>query len=127
MKTRSKILMALGGAAMLAVASVSLAQESPVVAQARASGGVGEQLDGYLGFARAPSSDVKAAVDAINIKRRAIYTDIAAKQNATVQEVATARGCEQLATRVKPGEAYSINGAWAVRGAGPISLPAVCG
>jgi uncharacterized protein YdbL (DUF1318 family) len=70
---------------------------------------------------------VKSAVDAINIKRRAIYTDIAAKQKATVQEVATARGCEQLATRVKSGEAYSINGSWAVKGAGPIALPAVCG
>lgn len=113
--------------ALIAVTGVAVAQENPVVAQARASGIVGEQLDGYLGFAKAPSSDVKAAVDAINIKRRAIYTDIAAKQNATVQEVATARGCEQLATRVKQGEAYGINGKWAVKGAGPITLPAVCG
>jgi len=117
----------MAGAALLAVAGIAVAQESPVLAQARAAGIVGEQLDGYLGFAKTPSSDVKAAVDAINIKRRAIYTDIAGKQNATVQEVATARGCEQLASRVKQGEAYGINGAWAVKGAAAITLPAVCG
>jgi uncharacterized protein YdbL (DUF1318 family) len=127
MKTRSKFLLALGGSALLAVTGIAIAQESPVVAQARAAGVVGEQLDGYLGFAKSPSGDVKAAVDAINIKRRAIYTDIAAKQNATIQEVATARGCEQLATRVKAGEVYGINGSWAVKGAGAIALPAVCG
>ena len=76
MKTRSKILVALGGAAMLAVAGIAIAQEAPAVAQARAAGVVGEQLDGYLGFAKSPSPDVKSAVDAINIKRRAIYTEI---------------------------------------------------
>jgi len=127
MKTRSKIVLALGGAAAVALAGIAIAQEAPSVTQARAAGIVGEQLDGYLGFAKSPPADVKSAVDAINIKRRAIYTDIAAKQNATVQEVATARGCEQLATRVKTGEAYSINGAWAVKGGGAISLPPVCG
>jgi len=127
MKTRSNMFLALGGAVVIAISGVAVAQESPAVAQARATGVVGEQLDGYLGFAKSPSADVKSAVDAINIKRRAIYTDIAAKQNATVQEVATARGCEQLATRVKTGEAYSINGAWAVKGASPINLPPVCG
>ena len=124
MKMAVKIL---GGAALLALAGIAIAQESPALGQARAAGVVGEQLDGYLGFAKAAPADVKAAVDAINIKRRAIYTDIAAKQNATVQEVATARGCEQLSTRVKAGEAYGINGSWAVKGATPITLPAVCG
>jgi len=127
MKSRSKIAASLGLVAAFALTGIASAQETPAVAQARAAGIVGEQIDGYLGFAKSPSPDVKSAVDAINIKRRAIYTDIAAKQKATVQEVATARGCEQLATRVKTGEAYSINGSWAVKGAGPIAMPAVCG
>lgn len=110
-------------------AGIVMAQgsEEAVVASARAAGAVGEQADGYLGFVRTPSAELKAAVDAINIKRRAIYTDIAAKQNATVQEVATARGCDQLARRVAPGQAYKIGGAWQVRGSDPIQLPAVCG
>ncbi len=124
MKTAAKIMI---GSALLALAGIAIAQEAPALTQARAAGVVGEQLDGYLGFAKAPSADAKAAVDATNIKRRAIYTDLAAKKNATVQEVATARGCEQLATRVKQGEAYGINGTWATKGAAPITLPAVCG
>jgi uncharacterized protein YdbL (DUF1318 family) len=77
--------------------------------------------DGYLGFVKTPSAELKSAVDAVNIKRRAIYTEIAAKQNATVQEVATARGCDQLAKRVAPGEWYSVGGSWAQRA--PVRSP----
>jgi uncharacterized protein YdbL (DUF1318 family) len=132
MMRRSKIILGVG-IALLGVAGgvgVAIAQaEDPVIASARSSGIVGEQADGYLGFAKAPPGDVKAAVDAVNIKRRQIYTDIAAKQNATVQEVAAARGCDQLAKRVGPGQAYrGGDGAWKIRnGAEPVALPAVCG
>lgn len=120
------------GAALLTAAlgaTVAWAQaEEAIVAQARSAGQVGEQADGYLGFVSSPSAALKAAVDAINIKRRAIYTDIAAKQGATVQEVAAARGCDQLAKRVGPGEAYKAAGGWATRqGSAPVPLPAVCG
>lgn len=119
--------MAVALAAMTLGAGAAVAQEAEVAA-ARAAGQVGEQADGYLGFASAPSAAVKAAVDAINIKRRQIYTDIAAKQGATVQEVAAARGCDQLARRVAPGEAYKSGGSWAVRqGNAPVPLPGVCG
>lgn len=129
MTRRTRIMIA--GGLMLTVlggAGVAMAQaDDGVVAAARASGAVGEQADGYLGFVTAPSGAVKAAVDAVNIKRRAIYTDIAAKQNATVQEVAAARGCDQLAKRVAPGQKYKVGGSWQTRGDGPVALPAVCG
>jgi uncharacterized protein len=140
MMRRTKIMLALGAAAVavagLAMQAGAQGAEEAIVSSAKASGMVGEQADGYLGFAKAPSAEVKAAVDAVNIKRRQIYTELAAKQNATVQaakqnatvqEVAAARGCEQLAKRVAPGQAYKVGGAWAVRGSAPISLPAVCG
>jgi uncharacterized protein YdbL (DUF1318 family) len=129
MSRRAKIILGLGLAltAVVGGATIAAAQETAVVASARSAGLIGEQSDGYLGFVKSPSADLKAAVDAINIKRRAIYTDIAAKQGATVQEVAAARGCDQLAKRVAPGEWYSIGGAWAQRGSAPIALPAVCG
>lgn len=131
MMRRTKILLALG-VAVVAMAGLSMqagaqGAEEAIVASAKASGVVGEQADGYLGFAKAPSADVKAAVDAVNIKRRQIYTELAAGQNATVQEVAAARGCEQLAKRVAPGQAYKVGGTWSVRGSAPIGLPAVCG
>ena len=134
MSVVTRTMLAVGGAlALIAGAGVAVAQgsEDAVVAQARSAGTVGEQGDGYLGFAKSPTAEVKAAVDATNIKRRAIYTQIAAKPGsvATVQEVAAARGCEQLANRVAPGEAYRLTagGAWQTRGAGSIQLPAVCG
>ena len=131
MSRRAKIILGLGIAltAIAGGATYAAAQgaEASIVANARTSGLVGEQSDGYLGFVKTPSAELKSAVDAINIKRRAIYTDIAAKQNATVQEVAIARGCDQLAKRVAPGEWYSVGGSWAQRGAGPVALPAVCG
>ena len=85
-------LLAMTGAALLLAAGVAYAQDDGAIAGAKAAGIVGEQADGYLGFAKAPPGAVKAAVDAVNIKRRQIYTDIAAKQGATVQEVAAARG-----------------------------------
>src|SRR3546814_11939464 len=80
--------------------------------------------DGYLGFAKSPAGDLKSRVDAINIKRRAFYTDLAAKRGVTVQEVAAATACELFQTRVVPGEASrSENGAWLVRGRAPAQLP----
>ncbi len=100
--------------------------EDPAVASARASGAVGEQADGYLGFPKAPSAALKAAVDASNIKRRAIYTDLAGKRGATVQEVAAARGCDQLRGRVGEGEMYLAGGGWKAK-SGPIALPDYCG
>src|SRR3546814_5312536 len=87
------------------VCSSDLAAD-PVVEQARAQGVVGEQADGYLGFAKSAAGDLKSRVDAINIKRRAFYTDLAAKRGVTVQEVAAATACELFQTRVVPGEAY---------------------
>jgi uncharacterized protein YdbL (DUF1318 family) len=128
MRRPYQILIAFGiGFAVVGGNAMAQAGEDAVIASARAGGLIGEQADGYLGFVKPPSADVKAAVDAVNIKRRAIYTDIAAKQNATVQEVAAARACEQLASRVAPGQAYRTGGGWQVRGAGPITLPSICG
>ena len=128
MERRTKILIATGLMLAAAIGGTAIAQgEDGVIAAARASGDVGEQADGYLGFPGSPGQSLKAAVDAVNIKRRAIYTDIAAKQGATVQEVAAARGCDQLAKRVAPGQKYRIGGGWQTRGAGAIDLPAVCG
>ena len=110
-------------AALIAVlAGPALAQIGP----ARAAGIVGEQDDGYLGFAKTPPADVRAAVDAINIKRRQAYTELAAQRGVTVQEVAAAKGCDQIANHVDQGEAYRVGGAWQVR-SGAVTLPKVCG
>lgn len=130
--TRKSIIMGaalIAGVALVAgtmLPSKALAQ-SPALAAAIASGTVGEQSDGYMGINGSVSSEVRAAVEAINIKRRAAYTDLAAKRGVTVADMAAATGCQTLASRVKQGQSYRIgNGPWQVKGAGAISLPDYC-
>jgi len=102
------------------------AQDSAVSA-AKAAGTVGEQADGYLGTKGSVSADVRAAVDAINIKRRAAYTDLASKRGVTVADMAAVTGCQTLAGRVSQGQIYKIGGGeWQTKGAGPIALPDYC-
>lgn len=117
---------AIFAAAALVAASPLLAAD-PVVEQALSAGTVGEQWDGYLGFVSAPSSDLKAAVDAINIKRRAGYTQIAAARNVTVDQFAQTTACQTLRV-VKPGQAYKLkDGAWKRRQGSESITPDYCG
>jgi uncharacterized protein YdbL (DUF1318 family) len=113
------------GAAML-VAMPAAAQMDGEVEVALDAGAVGEQADGYLGFARAPAAALKAKVEAINIKRRQGYTQIAQGKNVPIEAFAASIGCHSLAV-LKPGRAYNIGGAWAVKGTAPITLPPQCG
>jgi len=113
-------------ATALAVAAPVLAAD-PVVEAGLASGTVGEQWDGYMGFASAPSSDLKAAVDAINIKRRAAYTNVAAARNVTVDQFAQTTACSLLRA-VKPGQAYKLkDGGWRKRSGSESITPDYCG
>jgi len=112
---------------VVAGAGIAIAQSGGLVSAALADGTVGEQADGYLGIRGSVSADVRAEVDALNIKRRAAYTQRAAQKGATVKEVAAAVGCETLASRVPTGRAYLLpDGVWRVKGAAAISLPAYC-
>src|SRR3546814_9946452 len=68
------------GLAMAAVAATAavavpsaMAQRDPTYVQARASGEVGEQRDGYLGFETTPKAQVRALVTDIHITRQAAY------------------------------------------------------
>ena len=115
-----------GGAGMILLADSAHAQ-SGAVAAAMSDGSVGEQSDGYLGIAGSVGGDIRAEVEAINIKRRAVYTDLAAKRGVTVADVAAATGCQTLAGRVKTGQAYRIGtGAWQKKTAAAIALPGYC-
>lgn len=128
MTNRTRLIAGIGLALMLAggVATIARAQGSTVSA-ALAEGTVGEQADGYLGFRGSPSAAVKAAVDDINIQRRAAYTELAAKRGVSVSDMAAATGCRTLATKVGPGRAYFVNGQWGVRSGGaPVPAPSYC-
>jgi hypothetical protein len=112
-------------AALLGLGGAASAQGG--VAAALDAGAVGEQVDGYLGFPRPPVGALRAEVDAINIKRRQVYTQAAQGKNVSIEEFATSAGCATVG-KLREGRAYSVApGVWAVKGAGPARLPATCG
>ena len=113
--------------AAVAIAGAALAQ-TPVVDGARRAGSVGERYDGYLGFASTPSAAVRSQVDAVNIRRRSLYSNLAASRGVSPQEVGVTAGC-QLLRRVQVGEAYMLSdGVWRRRAAGQATVaPDYCG
>jgi len=131
MNRRMKLLLAAGlaVAAVTAGATVAYAMQGDASAELRASGQAGEQADGYLGVVGSPSAALRAQVDAVNIKRRAYYTDLAARRGAKIEEVAATTACELFRTKVGAGQYYRLpDGVWRQRdGATPIPLPGYCG
>jgi uncharacterized protein len=128
--TLSRKTFVLAGAAALVIgaAGVAYAQNSGAVSSALATGAVGEQADGYLGFRTPPSGGLRDEVDAINIKRREAYTNLATQRGVTVKDVAATVGCETLQKRVATGRSYLLpDGVWRTKGAEPIALPGYCG
>jgi uncharacterized protein len=140
MMTRNlKIMLAGVTALALGGAGIALAQQTSAPSSATpapsplsialADGVIGEQADGYVGVKDTVSASLRSDVDALNIKRRALYTQLAQKRGVTIQEAAATFGCETLAQRVAVGRAYKLpDGVWRVRKAGEtIALPPYCG
>lgn len=121
----SRLLMAV---ALLGVAAPAASQNSPSIVAALRAGTVGERYDGYLGYTASASAEVRRQVAAVNIKRRSLYTGLAARRGATVAEVGIAAGCELLGS-VRGGESYMLSdGAWRTRRAGEAApVPTYCG
>ena len=131
MNRRTKLILAagLGLAAVVGGAGVASAMFQDASASLRASGKVGEQSDGYLGVVGSADASLRAQVDAVNIKRRAYYTELAGKRGAKIEEVAAATACEIFASRVGPGQYYRLaDGVWRQRdGSAPVPRPSYCG
>jgi uncharacterized protein YdbL (DUF1318 family) len=113
-------------ALMLGAAGSAMAQRDPAYAAARAAGQVGEKTDGYLGFPSAPDSSLRAMVEDLNIKRRAVYSEKAQAAGATVEEYAFTSGC-QLISQTAPGERYQgPAGNWLTRSSAPPQRDSRC-
>jgi uncharacterized protein len=114
----------------LFLAAPAQAQNDAALAQARASGLIGEQADGYLGFAPGAtiSADLRGRVEQNNIQRRALYTRRAAERNVSVNEMAAAVACEVFERRIAVGERYrNEQGQWRQRTASaPVQKPSFC-
>ncbi|MFN3470440.1 MAG: YdbL family protein [Novosphingobium sp.] len=111
---------AVAGLALGPMAGSAAAQaRDPAYAAARSAGQVGEKMDGYLGYVVPPSPALRAIVEDINIKRKALYAEKAQANKATVEEYALTSGCLLIA-QTKPGEKYQApDGSWQTRGDGP--------
>lgn len=122
MMKRAKIILGLG---ILAIGGAALAQSAGVSAAMNAAQ-VGERADGYLGVRGQVTPAVRAEVEQINIKRRALYTQLAQQRGVAVEAIAAATACQAM-KRVGIGQAYNLGGDWMVRGAGaPEPKPANC-
>ena len=119
-------MLVVAAAGMMAVAVPSIAQ-TPAVDAARQAGQVGERFDGYMGLVGLSSAVVRSQVSAINIRRRSLYSNLAASRRVAPNEVGIAAGCQLLA-RVQVGQAYMLgDGQWRVRAAGqPAPIPQYC-
>ena len=120
--------LALAAALALAAPVAPAAALQQTAAELRATGFVGEQYDGYLGAVGSAPPAVRAAADAVNIRRRAHYTELARLRRVQVEEVALAAGCEILASRVAPGQFYLLpDMVWRRReGDAPVPRPDWC-
>jgi uncharacterized protein YdbL (DUF1318 family) len=115
---------------ILLAASLSAAPalaQAPGIDAARASGAIGERYDGYLGIAEPVPPAVRTQVSGINIRRRSLYSNLAASRGASPQEVGITAGCQLLA-RVAVGQAYMLSdGTWRRRAAGQAApVPDYC-
>lgn len=119
-------------AGLLALLLAGAATAQSAFFDALAAGRVGERFDGYLGYASTlpgtgPSAQARQQTEAINIRRRALYTDLAQRRGAGPQEVGITAGCTLLA-RVGVGESYMLaDGQWRRRAPGqPAPIPDYC-
>lgn len=119
--------------AALAIAALAATVPAPAQttssAQAKAQGLIGERFDGYLGYVAGPPSSgaLRSQTEAVNIRRRALYTDLASRRGVSPQEVGITAGCTLL-RRVRVGEPYLLSdGAWRRRLAGQAApVPDYC-
>lgn len=122
--------MTLRGLLVMALAFAAAAPataQAPGLAGAVEAGQVGERFDGYMGFVNAPSPDVRRQVAAINLRRRNLYIELAARRNVTPEAVGLATACELLG-RIGIGESYMLkDGQWRRRAQGqPAPVPDYC-
>ncbi len=132
MKRNIAIASALAALAAVVAFSMPAAAQDAALNQARSQGLIGEQADGYLGFAPGASisADLRGRVEQNNIQRRALYTRRAAERGVSVNEMAAAVACQVFERpQIAVGERYrNEGGQWRQRTASAaVEVPSFCG
>lgn len=103
-----------------AIASLALfvvapaAAASPAIEAAKSQCVIGEQADGYLGFAEdgAATEELRREVRSVNQQRRAVYERLAERNGVTV-EVTAALTAERLMNQAPSGQCVrDQSGSW---------------
>ena len=122
----TKPFLSLAAFASVALASPALAQDPATILQARRAGQIGERYDGYLGYVTAPSPALRRQVDAVNIRRRTLYSNLAARRGVSPHEVGVTAACSLL-RRIGAGEYYLRDqGGWRRMTPGQSPVPNYC-
>jgi uncharacterized protein len=126
MQDRIEMLMAAMLLGLTATTAV-YAQTAPTYQSARTQGLIGELPTGYIGFVTPPTPAIKALVDDINIKRKAVYTEQALTNGATVEEFAFRTACRLIKEKMVAGEKYQApDKSWKTRDASAPVLDVRC-
>ncbi len=123
----NRLLLLLPGLAIAAMPASAPAQDSQAILAARKAGLIGERFDGYLGIVNAGApANVRRQVSAVNIRRRSLYSNLAARRGVSPQEVGITTACSLL-RRIGVGEYYLLNeGGWRRVVAGQSPAPSYC-
>ncbi|HEY0629164.1 MAG TPA: YdbL family protein [Sphingomicrobium sp.] len=122
-----KLLLSLLALASAMVPASAPGQNSSTILVARRAGLIGERFDGYLGIVNpGASAEVRRQVGAINIRRRSLYSNLAARKGVSPEEVGITAACSLL-RRIGVGEYYLLNqGGWQRVAPGQSPVPSYC-
>lgn len=111
----------------ISTASPPAVAQDPAIVAARQAGQVGERFDGYLGLVTSNvSPELRRQVGAVNIRRRALYSNLAARKGVTPEEVGITAACSLL-RRIGAGEYYLLGqGGWRRLAPGQSAAPDYC-
>ena len=122
-----KLFLSLVALTCAALPAAAPAQDPAAIIAARRAGEIGERFDGYLGVVRPnASATVRRQVSAINIRRRTLYSNLAARKGVSPEEVGITAACSLL-RRIGVGEYYlHSQGGWRRVAPGQSPVPGYC-
>ena len=122
-----KLLLLVVAMAGLVMPASAPAQDPETIIAAKRAGQIGERYDGYVGYVITPSVALRRQVDAVNIRRRSLYSGLAARKGVSPEEVGITAACSLLG-RLVPGDYYfTAQDGWQRNAPGRSPVPAYCG